>query len=382
MAAELLSKGVLVDDSIDENQKLLTLLSSILSPSDLKLIISVTEKCNFLCKYCYESHNNIQISPSVKNSIMRYIRHNIHKYTALNITWFGGEPLLMLDDIYDMSKGFMDICSFNRRMYTASMTTNGYLLDVNTFKELLRHRVWAYQITIDGLKSTHDKQRPTVDGTPTFDTIVKNLQDIKQLRNKNFHIVVRSNLTDEIFDHLDEYVELMSDICGDDNRFSLSLCYASEWSNEIDSDFKKTFIYDRKNVFPLYEKFLQCSKKINFAFLLNPDDGACELGRANRFFIRPNGELHKCSVRFENKNNIVGAFSDNMILLNDNYYQKNINPQMCKNLYNCFYAPLCKGEGCPAIRDSKGSRCPEQKQHLDYIMRLLDKNNQFAGIGM
>lgn len=376
----LLSRGILVKKELDENLKLKNLIHKILSPSDLKLIISLTEQCNFLCKYCYESHNRINLNSDIKYNIVNYVRHNIHKFTALNITWFGGEPLLALDDITEMSQEFMKICTFNRRKYTASITTNGYLLDIETFKKLLDYRIWAYQITIDGTKEIHDKQRPTIGGRPTFDTIVKNLTEIKKLKNRNFHIVIRSNLTNDIFEYLDEYVEFISYLCGDDNRFSLSVCYASEWSDNIESDFKNTFINNRNRIFLLYEKFLKSKRHVNFAFLLNPEDGACELGRDNRFFIRPNGELHKCSVRFENDKNIVGIFSGNQIMLSDNYYKKIIDPSMCSNFESCFFAPICKGEVCPAIRNTKNFNCPDTKNHLSYILRLLDKSNQIISI--
>lgn len=246
------------------------------------------------------------------------------------------------------------------------------------FKTLLKHRVWSYQITIDGIKQLHDKYRPTKEGTPTFDTIIKNLEDIKKLKNQKFHIVIRSNLTREIFKYLDEYVDMVSYICGNDNRFSLSICYASEWSNTIEKDFKDSFINDRNNIFPLYENFLKCKNNINFAFLLNPEDGACELGRENRFFIRPNGELHKCSVRFEDNKNIIGNFSGNRISLEDNYYSKIIDPSRCGNFESCFFAPICKGESCPAIRSDKNSPCPGTKNHLSYILRLLDKSNKIV----
>lgn len=380
ISSSLLSKGVLVNEDTDENLKLKNLIHRILSPSDLKFVISLTEQCNFLCKYCYESHNKIKLTSEVKYDIVNYIKHNMHKFTALNVTWFGGEPLLALDDVKEMSQEFMKICTFNKRKYTATMTTNGYLLDVETFKELLNHRVWAYQITLDGTKELHDRQRPTAGGKPTFDIIVKNLEEIKKLKNRDFHIVIRSNLTSDIFDHLNEYIEFISYLCGGDNRFSLSVCYASEWSDKIEKGFKDTFINNRNNIFPLYEKFLKCKSQINFAFLLNPEDGACELGRDNRFFVRPNGELHKCSVRFEDNKNIIGEFSRNQIILNDNYYKKIIDPSMCNNFESCFFAPICKGEGCPAVRSAKNSICPDSKNHLNYILRLLDKSNQIVCI--
>lgn len=378
--SKLISKGVLVNAELDENLKLNNLIYRILSPSDLKLVISLTEECNFLCKYCYESHNKTKLTSDVKSNIINYLRHNMHKFTSLNVAWFGGEPLLDLEDIIELSHKFIEICTFNRRKYTASITTNGFLLDIETFKELLENKVWAYQITLDGTKTIHDMQRPALDGQPTFDTIVKNLIQIKNMKNRNFHIGIRSNLTNIIFDYLDEYVDFISYLCGNDDRFSLSICFASEWSNNIQKDFKSTLINNRQNIIPLYEKFMKCKDKINFTFLLNPEDGACGLGRENRFFIRPNGELHKCSVKFEEQNNSVGVFSGNQIILNDTYYKKIINPRKCDDFDSCFFAPICKGDCCPAAQNTKSLKCPDTKINLSYILRLLDKSNQIINI--
>lgn len=380
MCKELIKKGILVDEGVNENLKLYTQITDELAPSDLSLVISITEKCNFLCKYCYESHNNMSITPEVKEKIIEFVRHNIHKYTAFEATWFGGEPLLMFDDIKEMSKEFMKICAFNKRYYKSSITTNGYLLDVDTFKELLKLRIRTYQITIDGTEPMHNMQRPLAGGQPTFKRIYDNLMEIKKLKNHNFHIVIRSNLTEEIFNHMDEYVNMISDICGNDNRFSVSVCYASVWSDNIDPEFKDTFIYNRDKIFPLYEKLLECDKSINYSFLLDPSDGACEFGRRNCFFVRPNGELHKCSVRFEDPKNIVGKFEDNKIKLNENYYVKNVYPRTCEELENCFFAPVCKGDGCPAIRKKDAHSCPDNKGQMKYILRLLDKGDQLEAI--
>ena len=51
------------------------------------------------------------LSLDVKHAIVNYIKNNIHKFTELNVTWFGGEPLLALNDIREMSREFMKICT-------------------------------------------------------------------------------------------------------------------------------------------------------------------------------------------------------------------------------------------------------------------------------
>ena len=49
----------------------------------------------------------------------------------------------------------------------AQITTNGYLLDVETFKKLLKCNIYSYEITLDGFESDHNKNRPLKNGDPT-----------------------------------------------------------------------------------------------------------------------------------------------------------------------------------------------------------------------
>ena len=373
---KLVKKGIIVANELDEDMKLKSLITDTIASQRLGLTISPTEGCNFRCKYCYESHDNLNITNEVKENIIIFVRNNIHKYTNLHVSWFGGEPLLSLKTVQDMSKEFMKICNFNRRKYSSTMTTNGYLLDIDTFKTLLDCKINLFQISIDGIKTTHDYQRPTVTGKTTFDLIVKNLLEIKKLRERNFHIVIRSNVTKEIFNDLDEYIDLISSICENDNRFSVMINFAAVWSDNIDAEFQDTFFEDLTSLSPIYQKIIDSKKKIKFLLPLNTSESCCHLGTNNSFFIRPNGEIHKCTILFEDPNNIVGNLVNGKMVLNDKYYSKNLNPNMCAELYDCFYAPLCKGEVCPAKRSEK-TECPSSKSILGYYLQLLDNYETF-----
>ena len=104
---KLLEKGLIVPQETNEDLKLYHLLNEILSSKNLLLTISPTECCNFRCKYCYESHANAMMMEKTKNNIISYIKNNIHKFTKLDVSWFGGEPLLAIDTIIDLSNDFI-----------------------------------------------------------------------------------------------------------------------------------------------------------------------------------------------------------------------------------------------------------------------------------
>lgn len=376
---KLINKGLIINEDVDEDRKLDSLIQKYMAPKDLSITISPTEGCNFRCKYCYETHENLRMSSETRENIISFVKDNIHKFTDLNINWFGGEPLLMLNEVLDMSEKFIEISKFYRRRYSAAMTTNGYLLDINTFKKLLNARINIFQITIDGIECIHNNQRPLINGNKTFSTIYSNLMEIKKLKNRNFHIMIRSNFTKDVFENLDEYIQLIDRLCSNDSRFSLTLCYAAEWSNNIDTEFKKKFLEDLNSLTPIYELILKQNKKINFVFPLDSENGNCNLGRNDRYFFRPNGEIHKCTVCFENKSNIIGKIINNKVELNDNIYNRMLITNRCGKIYECFYSPICKGEVCPSQRKNK-IYCPDGKTNLNYYLMLKDNCSAFEAV--
>ena len=146
----------------------------------LHLVILPTENCNFRCIYCYEEHESKIMSQDVQDGIVNYVEQHIKDYQALRVEWFGGEPLCQKEIINNLSKRLKDICKANKKPYYGSMTTNGYLLDPETFKVMhKKNGIMRYQITIDGLAESHNKQRALSNGKPTFDTIIENLRNIR-----------------------------------------------------------------------------------------------------------------------------------------------------------------------------------------------------------
>ena len=148
ITSKLLKHGIIVDENVDENQHLFAQFVEKVNPSELSLTINVTEKCNFRCKYCYESHTLGEMSEEIQNSIIKFVRENIQNYSSLHIGWFGGEPLLAKEIIYRLSEKLINICKFYKRNYISSITTNGYLLNPDTVQKLLEYKVKYYQVTL------------------------------------------------------------------------------------------------------------------------------------------------------------------------------------------------------------------------------------------
>lgn len=96
---ELVDNKYIIEDTIDESAQLRKIYLDQIGDSQLQLTILPTEQCNFRCKYCYESFPDNTMNQEVKDSIIMYLKKNLHHFSSLHISWFGGEPLLELERI-------------------------------------------------------------------------------------------------------------------------------------------------------------------------------------------------------------------------------------------------------------------------------------------
>lgn len=376
----LYNRGIIVDSSDDEHRKLYDSFIANVSPTTLHLHINSTEKCNFRCIYCYETYAHGSMTIDVQEKIIEFLRNNIHKFTGLHVSWFGGEPLIAMNCIRNLSREFMKLCRYYRIPYSAGITTNGYLLTPNLFEELLDLNIKNYQITIDAIKDIHDRQRITVRKEKTYDTILDNINYMHSLKRRDFEILIRNNITMEIFERVDEYIDTLQSICQNDPRFTFAFYKVGNWLGKASELVVPQLITELDSLRVVYEKILNSnfSGRINFN-MYHPGSGACYAGKRNSFLIRANGDVHKCTVSFEQPETAVGEICEGKLLLNDKYYSNIIDIDNCENFYNCYFAPICMGTPCP---NDKKRGCPYSKDYLGISLKILDKNNPLEVINI
>ncbi len=375
--AWLEEKGILVNEKVDERKRLLYQISQTVNPRILTIHVNSTEHCNFRCKYCYESHTRGEMSVETQDNLIKFVRENIRNYAGLHVEWFGGEPLLGMGCVRRLSKEFKKICTFNRRKYVASMTTNGYLLTKELFEELLSYDIRQYQITVDGIEEDHDMFRVLCNGKGTFQRIADNLIDIKSLRRRDFAILLRSNITLKNFENIEEYLALLERFTFDDDRIKVGIFKVGNWLDKASDDIREDIIEDSGNMRRIYQAILDSDRSINLSNLfLNPGSGVCYAGKTNSFLVCSDGSLHKCTVTFEEKDSVVGEIVSGKMILNEKYYEMISDYSNCDKVFDCFHAPICMGQPCP-VKSHTGSNCSFFKDSLDLILQIFDKNGKF-----
>lgn len=117
----------------------------------LSVLWEITRECNLKCKHCLieagKREQNEMSLEEVKKTIKQLAAMKVFK-----ITFGGGEPLVRPD--------FFDILDYASRFHFGiKLTTNGILVDDNLLKRLKNTKVFSVQISVDGLKTTHNTFR-------------------------------------------------------------------------------------------------------------------------------------------------------------------------------------------------------------------------------
>lgn len=363
------------------------------------LTILPTHKCNCRCVYCYEDFQGQTMSEVTQNNLYLFAKEYLSCCSSMQVTWFGGEPLLGIDVIRNLSSKFLELCSASKKPYSASIVTNGTLLTLECFKELLKYKVISYQITIDGNKNIHDYQRPLVNGGSSYDLIIKNLSDIKSsFKNKSFHIVLRINLTKLSLNSVNDYIKELTTLFGNDSRFKLHFNIAADWGGERINDFSSNLLTIKDNpmdkIRTVIDKIGQSIHviKIEDSNSLCEFSTGCHVGCNNHFTIDSSGRVYKCAQTIRSEIKPIGDFSVSPYKWDEYEYSKweflagfESIPQKCRD---CFLLPTgCHRASCVVGKYNTQyiinspllePKCPRIKYNIKSHLLELDKKGQFT----
>jgi len=333
---ENLKMGKMVHEPNNNELEQLEVINKItrFQDSNLALTIAPTLDCNFACPYCYENGRRYNtMNQEVVNKTLEFIKGSMETRKNLSITWYGGEPLLGIDIIEQITEAIKKE-SFN---YSSTMVTNGYLLDLEMAKKLRNLKVDIVQITVDGPPKIHDKRRYLRNREGTFDILLKNISEICDLIPVKIRVNVDNNTIDyidELFDYFDCYdlkgkvTVILAPIQNINGNCKTPGCMT-------DSEFSKSQIqYYTRNYHRGY-----------FDIQVPSLSTACCAISSSSMIIDPNGNLYKCWDDIGNSKEIVGTIYEGIRLNNNLTQWLNYNPLSNDECKECKIYPICQG-GC------------------------------------
>ncbi|MDJ0836746.1 MAG: radical SAM protein [Acidobacteriota bacterium] len=356
----LKDKRVLIDETTaddyytDINQKLKVLLDDV-----WRLIILPTERCNFDCYYCYEERIKGKMKKAVADATDKLVARMASEAPVFKLDFFGGEPFLAPDLMIRYLKTAFENAPDKTR-FNAAVTTNGSLMTPELLAEMTAYRLHSFQVTLDGPRHMHDKQRVGKNGKGTYDQVVRGIRYLYECDNPNINVSVRVNVHAGL---AEQYLPLLEDPiitkAMGDKRFIFSVHEIWESSKfQLSEEHKGTMaaVQKLKNAFAQFELTSKGPEKAK-PLLSSPCSEACYAGKPNQFVIYPTGHVGKCTVILEDNRNYIGRVNaDGSLEINGEKHdfwigQNALNDAGCQT---CAYRITCTGIGCPINRVKPG----------------------------
>ncbi len=144
------------------------------------LCLNVTDSCNLACVYCFVEQHPHYMSLEVAKQSVDLLVDNTRKRNKLlpknqrkaTISYFGGEPTLMWDEIIVPLTLYIEDTYPNE--VALNMTTNGTLLNYERVQFLKQHKI-SILLSIDGGEKIQNINRPCRDGSSSFEKVSKNI---------------------------------------------------------------------------------------------------------------------------------------------------------------------------------------------------------------
>jgi uncharacterized protein len=382
---ELKKGGFLVEDDFDEYQYLcLVRRMTQFSTTGLGLTIAPSLNCNLACYYCFENPDPAIMDEKTIKALITYVENHIKSgIKRLGITWYGGEPLLNLGIIEQISNELIPLCKKNKVHYSAGIITNGILFTREAARRLKRLKVSFAQITLDGDKETHDKRRPLKSKGSSFDSIMSNLKASAGI----IPISLRINLDTSNVEKALEFVKSLYEEPWFKKQMDAKMLnpyygHVMDFTAECKcqkEEILKTGDFWEKDL--ELKRFLYQNMK-EFTHYPTPSYG-CTATSLQAFVVDAKGNLYKCWNHLGISSKKVGNVSEPMTLngLNVQYLTESFETDdECKT---CSVLPICMG-GCVDIRvgvkrgDFNAKDCSKWKYFLEESLRdfYLGKQNQ------
>ncbi|RTK94360.1 MAG: SPASM domain-containing protein [Neisseriaceae bacterium] len=430
---QLIELGYLIADKEDERVRLKKLYDEKSSNNLNKhLYITVTDRCNLGCNYCFEEKNQwIKMSPDTQETLKKFIYNFLTETETkhFGIGWYGGEPTLNIPAIENLSKYTKNLCEKLGISFYQMMISNGTTFTEAVTDKIIELNIDRVQITVDGFKEDHDLSRPYLK-----DLKIEEMNDAqkRQISKINSSLLLpiigqekhsRRSSYDDILSGLERYVKK-------GGKVSLRMNVDEETIGRIHNlldDLLKRGLFEKNEkggyvyayAHPIYdaggcsttneeggcascivktmkmevfsnkiEKIKDWYNKNNIKYFdhsveMKFTGETCTANKKYEYVVNPDGTLTKCTHHVGMQDKVIGNIKDlktnpDEIICDENLKFSAFNPFKDEECYNCEVLPICMG-GCKSNNKAGESKkydagcIPTKFSYEKDIIRLYEK---------
>jgi uncharacterized protein len=302
----------------------------------LDLTIVPTYRCNFRCRYCYVEFRDGRMTRPVEDAIVCYAASVLPLYSRLNVTWFGGEPLLEAATVERLTSRLKGTAAERGVAFGAFVTTNGYLLTPPTARRLRAAGVTFFHVTMDGPAEYHDRTRPLRSGRGSHSRIMRNTNELMRVV-PDAHLTLRMNATDE---NVEAFATTLEEIDADFRpRIELNVTPVRNWDGSPGAHL-------RRRITEVVRQGLEMGYAYYSAPLRIARLTFCNADKDGNFQIGPDGQLYKCSPTPDKPEVAVGRLdAQGRAVLSSACGRWRAAPPIGEQCRDCAFLCFCAG-GC------------------------------------
>lgn len=348
----ILKENLILTDNDDDDFLIYkaSIMALRIQQSSMHLTVAPTMECCFNCHYCFErTKKKGRISDQTIQHIVNYVvSHKMLK--SLHLTWFGGEPLMAVDRIESFYDRFIEMWG-EEKEFSSNIITSGYHIDEEAIRILKKVRVTAAQITLDGLKETHNRIKNTPECDDVFTKVTDNIKLMAQSAPE-ISVIIRVNLSRDNANEYTVLYQMLSDKYKNYRNVAIAPAFVMDRGCNASESPSYFFSHKQRSEYVLH----LASLNMDSFYIRYPQPyfSECAIRSPNAISFDPEGYAYKCWEKIGDRNYSVWRFDKDGKIVDLN--TKNINRQQYgadplddPTCSQCAYLPICGG-GCPIQR--------------------------------
>lgn len=357
----------------------------------MKIVLSLTHRCNLACRYCYAGKSpSTDMSFDTARKAVDFGLERVPPGQTIDFQFFGGEPLLAFPLLQEITQYIQKRVAEKDVTARLSVTTNGTLLTQPRL-DFLNAAQFNVCISIDGPEYIHDANRVYSNGRGSFQSICRNL---KRALNSLEYVQVNAVYTPHSIGSMPEAMSLFLDLEAHVMHFNPDI--QSPWSAQDYPVLQKAFMQMAHLYCDCYEKGVEIG--VNFLdgaivlFLKGGYEPAEICGMATtQWAIAPGGNIYPCErfigeddgkSRFILGNIHTGLEQTHCRVIRSHIGNRNQECVSCRLRSYCMNWCGCTNYFLSGQTDLTGpGLCATQKASLqaaEYILERLDECDPFV----
>ncbi len=332
-------------------------------------LVTLTLECNLACPYCYEEpfRGNVAMSESTADLLIQKTIERMDAGMDVVFDFYGGEALLALPILRRIAGQLSHAASQRGRIFEFNLVTNGTLLNRQTVQDLVDLGLKGAKLTLDGPKDIHDRQRPFISGSGSFDAILANIKATWDL----VRIQLGSNYNRDNYERYPELLDqlLAEGITPDQLHMIVFYPVLPKSDSSTFGDFSASCSCSSEPWLieaSLYLREAILKKGFNTP---KPLPSACMVEFLNDLVIGYDGGLYKCPAFMGQEDLRVGTLLEG---IGDYGATYNMGVWKTEECLDCPYLPFCYG-GCRYLLRLRTGAIGGVDCRKDFLDAVLEK---------